>query len=306
MAKSEELRAAAQEIYEAARHVAQGAKSERKARERRQARVAKAVWGILLITMGVLFTLNELGRIDMSPPSWRHPASMAFDGDPKTRWSSGFSDPQWIAVDLGAPARIEWVKLNWESAYAKAYQIQVSDDASNWTTLVSETDGDGEVDEHDVSATARYVRMYGTARATPYGYSLWEFEIYGTRRGAGTPAAGAPAPASLLSRGDAPMASSKEANNPWPIYWPLLLVAGGLPALLAPKDGGDQVVGFLMAAAGVLLQLRRLELTTWGFRETMPLVLILAGAMLLLQSWRRGDGSEPRPGGEAGGVESLS
>jgi beta-galactosidase len=27
--------------------------------------------------------------------------------------------------------------------------------------------------------SARYVRMYGTARATPYGYSLYEFEVYG-------------------------------------------------------------------------------------------------------------------------------
>ncbi|MEC0128895.1 hypothetical protein [Paenibacillus pabuli] len=26
---------------------------------------------------------------------------------------------------------------------------------------------------------ARYVRMYGTVRATIYGYSLWEFEVYG-------------------------------------------------------------------------------------------------------------------------------
>ncbi len=31
-----------------------------------------------------------------------------------------------------------------------------------------------------LSGTGRYVRMYGTVRATTYGYSLWEFEIYGT------------------------------------------------------------------------------------------------------------------------------
>jgi hypothetical protein len=28
-----------------------------------------------------------------------------------------------------------------------------------------------------VSGTGRYVRMNGTARATPYGYSLWEFAV---------------------------------------------------------------------------------------------------------------------------------
>jgi hypothetical protein len=32
----------------------------------------------------------------------------------------------------------------------------------------------------DVSGSGRYVRMYGTTRATGYGYSLWEFQVYGT------------------------------------------------------------------------------------------------------------------------------
>jgi hypothetical protein len=36
-----------------------------------------------------------------------------------------------------------------------------------------------------VSGTGRYIRMYGTARATPYGYSLWEFGVYTT--GSGSP-----------------------------------------------------------------------------------------------------------------------
>ncbi len=31
-----------------------------------------------------------------------------------------------------------------------------------------------------LSGTGRYVRMYGTARGTVYGYSLWEFEVFGT------------------------------------------------------------------------------------------------------------------------------
>ena len=31
-----------------------------------------------------------------------------------------------------------------------------------------------------VSGSGRYVRMNGTQRATPYGYSLWEFQVLGT------------------------------------------------------------------------------------------------------------------------------
>jgi beta-glucanase (GH16 family) len=31
-----------------------------------------------------------------------------------------------------------------------------------------------------VNGTGRYVRMYGTARSTGYGYSLWDFEVWGS------------------------------------------------------------------------------------------------------------------------------
>ncbi len=107
-------------------------------------------------------------------------ASYAVDGSLSTRWGSAFSDPQWIYVDLGATHSITEVKLTWETAYGKAYQIQVSNDASTWTTIYSTTTGDGGVDDlTGLSGSGRYVRMYGTVRGTGYGYSLWEFAVYG-------------------------------------------------------------------------------------------------------------------------------
>ncbi|MBW8770595.1 MAG: discoidin domain-containing protein [Gemmatimonadetes bacterium] len=108
------------------------------------------------------------------------PASNAVDGNTGTRWSSGFSDPQWIYVDLGATHTISKVVLNWEAAYGKAYQIQTSNDKTNWTTIYSTTSSTGGVQTLNVSGSGRYVRMYGTQRATQYGYSLWEFQVYGT------------------------------------------------------------------------------------------------------------------------------
>ena len=108
------------------------------------------------------------------------PGSYAVDGNTGTRWSSQFSDPQWIYVDLGANYNVNRVVLNWEAAYASAYQIQVSSNAINWTNVYSTTTGNGGIDNISFAKTsARYVRMYGTARATQYGYSLWEFEVYG-------------------------------------------------------------------------------------------------------------------------------
>src|SRR6185436_7151690 len=107
------------------------------------------------------------------------PASAAVDGNTGTRWSSAFADPQWLQVDLGATATVCQVVLNWEAAYGRSFQIQVSADAANWTSIFSTTTGAGGVQTLTVNGSGRYIRMYGTARGTAYGYSLWELEVYG-------------------------------------------------------------------------------------------------------------------------------
>ena len=115
--------------------------------------------------------------------------NLAVDGNTGTRWSSAFSDPQWIQVDLGATYNICQVVLNWEAAYGKAFQLQVSTDATNWTSIFSTTTGTGGVQTLNVTGTGRYLRMYGTQRATQYGYSLWEFSVFAsgtTSGGCGT------------------------------------------------------------------------------------------------------------------------
>ena len=110
--------------------------------------------------------------------SWL-PAGSAFDGNGGTRWGSAHSDPQWIYVDLGSAKSVSKVILNWETAYGKAFQIQVSNDASKWTTVWSTTNGGGGNQTITFPTTsARYVRMYGTQRGTQWGYSLYEFQVW--------------------------------------------------------------------------------------------------------------------------------
>ncbi|MEI9863290.1 MAG: discoidin domain-containing protein [Limisphaerales bacterium] len=110
-----------------------------------------------------------------------YPATNAVDGNAGTRWSSASSDPQWLYVDLQASYNITRVRLNWEAAYAKSYQIQVSSNAVNWVSIYSTNSGGGGIEDlTGLSGTGRYVRMYGTVRATIYGYSLYELEVYGT------------------------------------------------------------------------------------------------------------------------------
>jgi hypothetical protein len=116
------------------------------------------------------------------------PGPNAVDGNTSTRWSSAYTDPQWIYVDLGSSKSVSSVKLNWEAAYGKSYKIQVSNDASTWTDVYSTATGAGGVENITFTATnTRYVRMYGTQRATTYGYSLWEYEVYGSGGGTPTP-----------------------------------------------------------------------------------------------------------------------
>jgi len=133
------------------------------------------------------------------------PATAAVDGDAGTRWSSQFSDPQWIRVDLGATAAIDQVVLNWETAYATSYRIEVSADGSTWTTIYSTTTGRGGVEQLAITGTGRYVRLYGTSRATGWGYSLWEFQVYGTSGSTGT--------GTLISEFKPVAASSWEGGN---------------------------------------------------------------------------------------------
>jgi hypothetical protein len=244
----------------------------------RQEQIGSAVWGLTLMAMGALFMLDSLGAIDLGARA-KYSASRAVDGDSATRWSSSFSDPQWLTVDLGAKQDLTRIKLDWEAAYASAYLIQLSDDGSSWTTVIDVKDGHGGIDEHETSASGRFVRMYGTKRATPWGYSLRELSVSGPGK-------------ELLSRGRTATASSREGTGYWLLFWPVLLIAAGLPALIAPKDPGNQVMGVVLTGTGIVLQCRSLGLLPWSFNETLAALLILTGAILVLQALR-GQGRTP-------------
>ncbi|MET7400946.1 discoidin domain-containing protein [Dactylosporangium sp. NPDC005572] len=104
----------------------------------------------------------------------------AVDGDVNTRWSSQFSDPQWLQVDLGATTDICQVVITWQTSYARAFSLEVSPTgaAGSWTPIYSTTTNTGGTQTIAVSGSGRFIRMYGTQRATRYGYSIKEFAVY--------------------------------------------------------------------------------------------------------------------------------
>ena len=108
-----------------------------------------------------------------------HIGDLAVDGDYDTRWSSLFEDPQWLTIDLEGVYTINNISLFWETASALTYEIEISTDNSNWSTLASVSSGRGENEEHVVNGQGRFLRLYLTERNTEYGYSLYEVEVYG-------------------------------------------------------------------------------------------------------------------------------
>jgi hypothetical protein len=81
-------------------------------------------------------------------------------------------------VDLGSLQNIARVRLDWETAYSQSYRIQLSTDNSTWIDAYATTNGVGGINDLAVPGSARYVRLYSTQRATSWGNSLYEFEVY--------------------------------------------------------------------------------------------------------------------------------
>jgi hypothetical protein len=105
-------------------------------------------------------------------------AAGVVDDNFSTRWSSSFSDAEWIQVDLGAVQTFNTVTLVWNAAFAQAYKLQVSADGSNWKDVFTTSNGRGGTEKVGLKPTStRFVRMQGVQRATKWGYSLYEFKV---------------------------------------------------------------------------------------------------------------------------------
>jgi hypothetical protein len=130
-------------------------------------------------------------------------ANNATDGNMSTRWSSMpceihhgaapnqfvVGDSAWIYIDLGATLNVTGVELDWETARASDYKLFVSSDALSWSTIYTvngatgtpSTSFKGSVDVvSGLTASGRYVKMCGTVSPSGWGYSLYEFKVFGT------------------------------------------------------------------------------------------------------------------------------
>jgi hypothetical protein len=114
-------------------------------------------------------------------------ADAGSDGNLDTRWETAAADgdPQWLALNLGEAKSINRVIIDWETASAQVWDIQVQTNllamdtnSSAWIT-VSHSSNDISA-QHRVTTNifptqnVKFLRMYGHSRTTGYGYSIWE------------------------------------------------------------------------------------------------------------------------------------
>jgi hyaluronoglucosaminidase len=106
-------------------------------------------------------------------------APHANDGSLSTRWSSGYTDGEWLQVKFAAPQHLGKVVVSWEAAHASAYRLETSADGSTWTDAADVTDSQGGTETVWIDQTGvNYLRMQGVSRSSQYGYSIWELAAY--------------------------------------------------------------------------------------------------------------------------------
>lgn len=118
-------------------------------------------------------------------PDWAPPPEprATIDGSLLSRWSSNYTDEQWICFDFGSPKVLSKIIIFWENAYAVDYDILVSEDNKNWKALLSLKEQNGGLDQIEFAPVkARFVKLLGVKRVNPeWGISIWEALFLGSK-----------------------------------------------------------------------------------------------------------------------------
>lgn len=108
-------------------------------------------------------------------------AGNAIDGNQGTRWESAANDAEWFLLDMGQSRTFNYFKINWEGAYAKKFQLLASTDGENFNVIYTENNLDHAGWQKiylEAPVTAQYIKYQGIERATQWGQSFFEFEVY--------------------------------------------------------------------------------------------------------------------------------
>ena len=108
-------------------------------------------------------------------------AALAIDGNNGSRWESAQTDAEWFLLDLGQSRTFNYIKILWEGAFAKRFQLLASADGETFTDFYTESNLEAAGWQSlyfETAVTARYIKYQGIERATQWGQSFFEFEVY--------------------------------------------------------------------------------------------------------------------------------
>ena len=109
------------------------------------------------------------------------PLGSLVDGDLTTRWSSGYSEPQEVILHFTSPFNLGRIRLHWEAAVAREYDVSASADGTQWTTIGAVTNATPgpRVDDLDGGGLfAASLKLHLLKRLNPeWGFSLYEIEV---------------------------------------------------------------------------------------------------------------------------------
>jgi hypothetical protein len=195
---------------------------------------------------------------------------LADDAYSTTRWSSAYADNQWWQVDLGSDQTINRVDLNWEVAYASQYRIRTRRSRSNaWSTAATVSIGSPgwNVTRFD-ARRARYVRIVGDTRATPWGISLWDARVFCDDDVCGAPSP-EPTPTPSPTPTPTPTPTATPTSTPTPTATPTATPPPSGLTLQQPDGGAN------FNAAHSLAQF---PVAVWGSYDHNPTTLNLDAA----------------------------
>ncbi|MGF7145566.1 hypothetical protein HNQ56_004009 [Anaerotaenia torta] len=128
-----------------------------------------------------------LGKMAATNRPGNGAASYGVDGDANTRFESehGGNYELIYTVDLGANCSVSQIAINWEAMTTTATKFKIETATSEnglWTEVYTKNSGAAEQVFRTTfnAVTARYVKLTATEKEGPWGYSFWEFEVYGT------------------------------------------------------------------------------------------------------------------------------
>lgn len=100
------------------------------------------------------------------------------DGKTATNWWS-YNPTAWIVVEFEKPQNFNKVVLNWSDKYARKYNLEISNDGENWTSVANILNGKSGINTHTFNTiVAKYLRINCLTRSSNNGYQLNEVEVY--------------------------------------------------------------------------------------------------------------------------------